>query len=115
MVNTAKALNASSNVGVVLVTAGSEDEAVRLAEVLVQEKLAACVNLMPVESIYIWEGSLQRDREWQLLIKTNLTRFDALAQRVQDLHSYELPETIALKIIDGSPPYLAWVADQTAP
>ena len=113
MVNAATTLNTSSNIGVVLVTVGSEEEAVRLAEVLVQEKLAACVNLIPVQSIYIWEGSLQRDREWQLLIKTDLTHFDAIAQRIQDLHSYELPEIIALKVVDGSPPYLAWVADQT--
>jgi periplasmic divalent cation tolerance protein len=99
---------------VVLVSVGSTDEGERIAEALVTEQLAACVNLIgPIRSIYTWKGALQRDEERLLLIKTRAALFDALECRVRALHSYETPEVIALPITAGSPPYLAWLAAAT--
>lgn len=104
-----------SQFGVVLVTAGSEAEAMELGNVLVSEKLAACVNIVPIQSLYTWQGSLQKDIEWQLLIKTDLARFEALEKRIQALHSYEVPEIIALPVVAGNAAYLNWIGEQTAP
>lgn len=100
--------------GVVLVTAGTELEARGIAQTLVQENLAACVNFYPVQSVYTWQGKTQQDPEWQLVIKTDLQRFAELAAKIQDIHSYDVPEIIALPIQAGSPPYLEWMATQTA-
>ncbi|BAU64710.1 divalent cation tolerance protein [Stanieria sp. NIES-3757] len=94
---------------VVLVTAGSEAQAQEIAQVLLSEKLAACVNIFPVNSLYIWQGELNQDQEWQLLIKTNVNQFDLLAQKIKTLHSYEVPEIIALPIINGLQSYLNWI------
>ena len=99
--------------GVVYVTTGTEDEARAIAHTLVQEKLAACVNFYPIQSVYTWQGTQHQDAEWQLVIKTQLVLFDALAARVQALHSYEVPEIIALPVQAGAPAYLAWIAAQT--
>lgn len=100
--------------GIILVTAGSEAEAAALAEYLVQERLAACVGITPIQSVYTWQGNLQKDQEWQLVIKTNLNRFDEVARAITQIHSYEVPEIIALPIQQGLPAYLAWMAEQTA-
>jgi periplasmic divalent cation tolerance protein len=98
---------------VVLVTCGSQAEAEVIAERIVVERLAACVNIIaggsPVRSFYIWEGSLQRDEEWLLLIKTMPARLASLKKRIQELHSYSVPEFIALPVIDGSEDYLGWL------
>lgn len=102
-----------SSYGVVLVTASSQEEALKLADHLVKDSLAACVNLFPVQSVYTWQGELHHDAEWQLVIKTNLDRFAQLEARVQELHSYEVPEIIALPIVKGSHAYLSWLAEQT--
>lgn len=96
--------------GVVLVTVSSEAEALKLANCLVDEALAACVAIFPVQSVYRWQGSTQQDSEWQLTIKTNLDHLDRLISRVQALHTYELPEIIALPIVAGAAAYLDWVA-----
>lgn len=93
----------------VFVTAGSEAEAKSIARALVQEKLAACVSLFPVSSIYMWQNALQEEGEWQLVIKTQAQRFNALAERVRSLHSYKVPELIALPIQAGSADYLQWI------
>jgi len=95
---------------VVLMTAGSQQEAEKIAGTLVKEMLAACVNVLPgVTSIYRWEGEVQRDQEWLLIAKSNAQVLDALVRRVQALHSYELPEIIALPVVGGSEAYLRWV------
>lgn len=99
--------------GIVLVTAATEAEAKAIAQALVSEKLAACVSLLPVQSIYIWQSEVNHDQEWQLLIKTNLALFDTLAERVGALHSYKVPEIIAVPILQGSASYLTWIAQQT--
>lgn len=95
---------------VVLITAGSQDEADRLADALVAEKLAACVNLVPgITSVYRWEGKVQRDQEWLLVAKSHRDTLDQLVTRVQVLHSYDLPEVIALPLVGGSQAYLSWI------
>ncbi|MCM1984136.1 divalent-cation tolerance protein CutA [Lyngbya confervoides] len=98
---------------VVLVTASSHQEARAIAQQLIQQKLAACVNLFPLESLYLWEGHLQEAAEWQLIIKTTAHCFDTLRTTVIAHHSYEVPEILALPIVAGSPPYLDWLRTQT--
>lgn len=101
----------SNQYGVALVTTSSENEAEAIASVLVQSGLAACVNIFPVRSIYTWSGQLNNEQEWQLLIKTDLQKFDQLAAKIKELHSYEVPEIIALPIIAGSQDYLRWIGE----
>jgi periplasmic divalent cation tolerance protein len=101
-----------STFGVVLVTAASQTEAEAIASELIQAKLAACVSLMPIRSIYTWQGKVQQEEEWQLLIKTDLEQFAALEAKIRSVHSYEVPEIIALPILQGSSPYLKWMAEQ---
>lgn len=100
----------SSNYGVVLVSAGSVEEAQAIATTLVKSKLAACVNLVPIQSIYTWQGELHQEQEWQLLIKTDLSQFSTLEAKIRELHSYEVPEIIALPIVAGSKSYLDWIS-----
>jgi periplasmic divalent cation tolerance protein len=95
---------------IVLVTVGSETEAQTIARTLVEERLAACVNIIPgLTSIYRWEGQVCEDRELLLLIKTQAGKVAALRDRIGHLHSYAVPEVIALPITDGSARYLAWL------
>jgi periplasmic divalent cation tolerance protein len=99
---------------VVYVTAGSPAEGDRIARALVDERLAACVNrIAPVQSIYRWQGKLEQGEEHLLIIKTQRRLFAALEKRVRELHSYSVPEIVALPIIDGSQDYLQWLGDQT--
>ena len=101
-----------TNKRIVLSTAGSEDEARKLARHLVEHNLAACVNIVPqIESIYRWQGKVESSREWLLLIKTSAQRFAAVRDAILELHSYELPECVLLTVEDGSPDYLQWLAD----
>jgi periplasmic divalent cation tolerance protein len=99
---------------IVYVTAGSAEEGERLARALVEEGLAACVNrVAPVQSVYRWEGKLEQSEEQLLIIKTKRSLFTALEKRVRELHSYAVPEIVALPIIEGSQDYLRWLAEQT--
>lgn len=92
--------------------AGSEDEARKIARALVDRQLAACVNIIPqVESIYRWQGKVESAKEWLLLIKTTAEKFSAVRDAIKELHSYDLPECMALNIDDGSPAYLQWITD----
>ena len=100
------------NYGVVLVTAPSREEAAAIARSLVEAKLAACVNIFPIHSIYTWQEELCADDEWQLIIKTDLDKFEALEAKVRELHSYEVPEAIAVAIVSGSAPYLQWMNER---
>ncbi len=94
----------------VLMTAGSRDEAVRLAEMLVGSRLAACVQILPeMESVYWWQGSVERAPEHLLLAKTTLDNFATLEREVRALHSYDTPEIIALPLTASSAPYLEWL------
>ena len=99
---------------VVLVTVGSEREAETIATALLEEHLAACVNVTsPVRSLYRWEGRIADDREWQLIIKTQARLFEALATRVRALHSYAVPEIIALPVLAGTADYVDWIQNET--
>jgi periplasmic divalent cation tolerance protein len=95
---------------IVLSTAGSEEEARTIAHHLIERRLAACVNIVPqVESIYRWQGKVESSPEWLLVIKTTAERFPAVKDAIRVLHSYELPECIAINIEDGAPDYLEWI------
>jgi periplasmic divalent cation tolerance protein len=107
--------DSTSRYGVVLVTAPSEQEAEALANALVEAKLAACVNIVPIHSVYTWQGEIHREPEWQLLIKTDLSQYSTLEAKIQELHSYEVPEIIALPILAGSQSYLGWISEQVKP
>lgn len=97
---------------VILVTAGSEEEGVRISDVLVSEHLAACVNMITgVRSSFFWEGKNQTATECLLICKTTRDALDRLIARVKELHSYTVPEVIALQVAAGFPAYLAWVSD----
>jgi periplasmic divalent cation tolerance protein len=86
----------------------------RIADLLVEQRLAACVNVLaPCRSVYRWKGALQRDEEHPLLIKTTSERYAALEQALRAAHPYELPEIVALPIERGLPAYLEWVAAET--
>ena len=101
---------------VVLSTAGSQEEAERIATALVEERLAACVNLVaPITSIYRWQGAVERAAEVLLVIKTRRTSAARLIARLGELHSYEVPEAIVLPIAAGARPYLQWLLGETAP
>jgi periplasmic divalent cation tolerance protein len=95
---------------IVLITAGSQEEAEHIARTLVGERLAACVNVIPnITSVYHWEGEVQRDQEWLLLAKSRQDVLDDLVQRVKALHSYDVPEVIAVPLAGGSEDYLRWI------
>jgi len=91
-------------------TASSAEEATRIAELLLNQKLAACVQILPdMQSIYVWKGEVQREKEVLLLVKTTRANFAELEREVRAIHSYETPEIIALPIAAGSEPYLKWL------
>ncbi len=98
----------------VLSTFPDAEKAAEVARVLVDEQLAACVNLVPaIRSIYRWQGAVHDDAEALAIIKTTAERYPALAARLAALHPYEVPEILALPLADGHPPYLAWLASQS--
>jgi periplasmic divalent cation tolerance protein len=97
---------------IVLSTAGSEEEARKIARHLVENKIAACVNIVPgIESIYRWQGGVESGQEWLLLIKTSSERFTEVCDAIGELHSYDLPECVAVSIEDGSSEYLRWLTE----
>jgi len=98
---------------VVFVTVGSSKEGERLARALVEEQLAACVNrIKGIQSIYRWQGQVEQSEEELLVIKSRRDLFDRLKKRVQELHSYSVPEIIALPIVDGNENYLRWLEEE---
>jgi len=95
---------------IVLITASSEEEAHKIAELLVNEKKAACVNIVPgVDSLFWWEDKIESARESLLLVKTKASLFPEIVELVKRMHSYEVPEIIALPIVTGSEDYLEWL------
>jgi periplasmic divalent cation tolerance protein len=100
----------------VLTTVGSEQEAEGIATALVEEGLAACVQVVgPVASTYRWRGEIEREREWQCLAKTEARRYDAVEAAIRRLHSYEEPEVLAIPVLAGSRGYLDWVSASLSP
>lgn len=99
---------------VVFITASQEEEAVKIAKTLVEEKLAGCVNIIKnVRSIYFWQDKIEDDSEVLMIVKTKKELFEELSKRVKELHSYTVPEIIALKIKYGSESYLRWLDEVT--
>jgi periplasmic divalent cation tolerance protein len=99
----------------VLSTVANAEDGERLAQALVERRVAACVNVLPgVTSFYRWDGQVQKDEERLLLIKTRTDRFDELRTALVDLHPYEVPEVIALDVAAGHGPYLAWLDESVA-
>ena len=97
---------------VVLSTAGTKDEAQKIALALVERKHAACVNVSgPIESVYRWQGKVEDAQEWLLIIKTTLEQLDHVKETVRELHSYDLPEVIEIPIESGSHESLEWIAE----
>jgi len=106
-------IRTASQVCVVLVTVPDVDSGCRLARRVVQERLAACGNVIPgLTSVYRWEGEVQEDPEALVLFKTTEEALAGLKERVMELHSYEVPEFLALPVTDGHDPYLRWVAGE---
>lgn len=100
---------------VVLSTCGSTEEAARVARALVEKRLAACVNIVPgVRSVYRWKDAIEDEEEALLVIKTSRALLDDLRAEIEKLHSYEVPEVIALVVVDGSERYLAWMSRELA-
>ncbi|MGE5895055.1 MAG: divalent-cation tolerance protein CutA [bacterium] len=99
---------------IVFITTQNEEEAVKISRALVQEKLAGCVNIIrAIRSIYRWEGKVEDSSEVLMIVKTRRELFDNLAARVKELHSYTVPEIIALPLLRGSQDYLSWLTDVT--
>jgi periplasmic divalent cation tolerance protein len=107
---------AATDIVIVLTTAPGDERAETWARSLVEERLAACVNVLgPMISFYRWKGVVERDAERQVVIKTTRERVPTLRARLRELHSYELPEFVVLTVDDGSDEYLKWVVEQTRP
>lgn len=99
---------------IVLTTAGSAQEAEKIATTLVERRLAACVNILPqIQSIYRWQGDVERATEWLLIIKSRAAAFESVRDAIREIHSYKLPECIMVEIESGSKPYLDWIMDNT--
>ena len=99
----------------VITTCADKESARRLAGIIVEQKLAACVQLIPIESIYVWDGAVCDENETLLFIKTGTALFDDLAAAIKSNHAYEVPEIIKISITDGLPEYLRWIGETIAP
>lgn len=103
------------NVVVVMVTTSNQDEAAKIAEHVVRARLAACASTIPtVRSTYWWEGKIMNDQESLVLVKTTSDKYASLQEAIQMLHSYKVPEIIAIPVTEGFPPYLDWVNRETS-
>ena len=103
-----------SDLRLVYITAGSAEEAATIGRALVEEKLAACVNILPgMRSIYRWQGAIETADEVVLIAKTRAPLVTVLVARVRQLHSYDVPCAVSLPILDGNPDYLQWLAEET--
>jgi periplasmic divalent cation tolerance protein len=99
---------------VVFITAPTEDEAAKISKALVEARLAGCVNIIKnIRSIYSWQGKIEDEKEVLMIVKTQKPLFDSLMKKVKELHSYKVPEIIALPIVDGSVEYLKWLREVT--
>lgn len=108
-------LESGASVRLVLTTCPDEEVAVRIARALVEERLAACGNVVSgVTSVYRWQGAITEAGEWLLLLKAPAARVEALAARLEELHPYDVPEILVLEIERGAGAYLQWVLEETA-
>jgi periplasmic divalent cation tolerance protein len=101
---------------VVIVTVANREEAVKIVRSLLEERLIACANIVgPISSVFWWEGKIDEAKEFLVLMKSHKNHFRRLSEKVAEIHSYEVPEILALPIIKGSPPYLKWLNDSLQP
>ncbi len=100
--------------GVMLSAVPTREDATAIAKLLIDEKLAACVQLLPIESFYVWEGKTQNEPEVLLLIKTRTALFDAVIARIKMVHPYSVPEIVGTPFLAGFKPYLDWIGDVTS-
>jgi periplasmic divalent cation tolerance protein len=98
---------------IVYITAVSQDEARKIGSALVEEKLVACVNIFPVQSVYRWQGKVEEAAEFALMAKTRQGLVDKVIERVKRLHSYQVPDIVSWRIENGFPEYLAWIREST--
>ena len=106
-------MSAPSDHGVLLTTTPSREEARRIAKLLIDEKLAACVQLLPIESFYAWQGKTQNEAEILLLVKTRSALFETAIARIKAVHSYSVPEIVAMPFAAGFGEYLNWIGQET--
>ena len=102
-----------SEYGIVLTTVATEAKVKKIATALVEMKLAACINFLPIQSVYIWEGKINCDTEYQLVIKTRMALVESIKKQITALHDYDLPELIVIPIVEGSTEYLQWLGKMT--
>jgi periplasmic divalent cation tolerance protein len=103
-----------TNARIILATAGSQEEAGKIAHALVERRLAACVNIVPrIESVYRWQGKVETAQELLLLIKTQAALYEHVRDAIKELHSYDLPECVMLEVTAGSDEYLDWITENT--
>lgn len=101
---------------VVIMTTPNKEEAVKIVRSLLKERLIACANIVgPVSSLFWWQGKIDEESEFLVFMKSHKSLFERLSERVMEIHSYEVPEIIALPIIEGSPPYLEWLKTSLQP
>jgi periplasmic divalent cation tolerance protein len=106
-------MSVPSDYGMLLTTAPSRDEAAKIANLLIDEKLAACVQLLPIESFYRWEGKTQNEAELLLLIKTRTALFEDAIVRIRAVHPYTVPQIVGTEFLAGFKGYLDWIDDAT--
>ena len=104
-------MNADDRYSIIISTFPNKDSAKAVAELLVESRLAACVQLLPIESIYIWQDKVCDENEVMLLIKSKTEQFDKISAVIRENHTYEVPEIIKILITDGLPEYLKWIED----
>jgi periplasmic divalent cation tolerance protein len=105
--------NNPAKYGVLLTTTATKDDAKKIAEMLLAEKLAACVQIMPIESYYTWKGAVAQDPEFLLLVKTKTLHFERAIEAIKKNHSYDTPEIVGTEFIAGSAPYFRWIDEVT--
>jgi periplasmic divalent cation tolerance protein len=107
-------VSAAADYGVLLTTTPNREEAAKIAKLLIDERLAACVQLLPIESFYFWEGKTQNEAEILLLVKTRSALFETAIARIKSVHSYSVPEIVAMPFAAGFSGYLDWIDGVTA-
>lgn len=103
-----------SGASVVTTTVDSEEAAMSLAKGIVEARLGACVQIVPIRSVYRWEGEVRVDAEWQCVVKTSAIRADELVAHIKAHHAYDVPEVIVTPVVGGNDDYLSWVSEETS-
>jgi len=106
-------MNKEKEYSLIITTAASKESAKKIAGLLVERRLAACAQMLPIESIYFWQGKICEENETALLIKSKTVLFDKIKATIKENHSYEVPEIIQIPITDGLPEYLKWIDNNT--